>query len=105
MAVIPAEIQNRHLADTTTALLLEPTSRVVSGQGSGISNDHLYPEVKKSMIYPDLDTHLADYTVSINMVIFTSGNVKRTANTCRNLPDSDVLSVLHLPFLLPGLSP
>jgi hypothetical protein len=60
MVVIPAEI---HLADTTTALLLEPTSTVVSGHGSVISNDHLYLEVKNSVLYPDPDTHLADYKV------------------------------------------
>jgi len=52
MVIIPAEIQNRHLADTTTALLLEHTSTVVSGQRSGISNDHLYPEVKKEYGLP-----------------------------------------------------
>ena len=61
MAVIPAEIKKQ--ADTTTALLLEPTSTVVTGRGSGISNDHLYPEVKNSKLYLDLDTHLADYTL------------------------------------------
>lgn len=46
--VIPAEIQNRHLANTTTALLLEPTSTAVSRWGSGISNDPLYPEVQQT---------------------------------------------------------
>jgi len=54
-----------------------PTSTQVTGRGSGISNDHLCPEVKKSKVYPELDAHLANYTLWINLVTFTSGNVEK----------------------------
>jgi len=40
-----------------------PTSTQVTGRGSGISNDHLCPEFKKSKVYPELDAHLANYTL------------------------------------------